>query len=109
MHAPVTVMGLTPDMPWYEYTEVEHTAYALGWGVQSYRGPTMIRHTGGIDGFISSITFLPNDDFGIIVLTNLGENGWASIVMMNIADPEHSGQVSIGAGVIAIPEQSRPA
>ena len=24
------------------------------------------RHTGGIDGFISSITFMPHDDFGII-------------------------------------------
>lgn len=86
LHSPVTVMNLTPDMPWYEYTEVEHLSYALGWGLQSYRGHTMIRHTGGIDGFISSITFMPNDDYGIIVLTNLGENSWASIIMMNIAD-----------------------
>ena len=86
MHAPHTVIHVTPDLLWSEYPEVEHTAYALGWVSQTYRGHTMIRHGGGIDGFISSVSFLPHDDIGIIILTNLGENALVPAIHFNLCD-----------------------
>jgi len=74
LHAPHTIMPVTPDLPWSVYTEIEHNSYCLGWAIRAYRGHTSIWHTGGIDGFISCVSFMPNDDFGVIVLTNLGNN-----------------------------------
>jgi CubicO group peptidase (beta-lactamase class C family) len=86
MHKPVSIMPMTPAIVWSQYPEVAHIAYALGWGVWSYRGHSMVWHTGGIDGFISCTSYMPNDDFGVIVLTNLGENSWATVVAMNVYD-----------------------
>lgn len=47
-----------------------YNTYALGWLVSSYRGHTVVSHTGGIDGFTCQISFLPDDGIGTIVLTN---------------------------------------
>ncbi len=85
-HSPQTVMKITPDMPWYGSSEIENTAYALGWATQTYRGHTMVRHTGGIDGFISSVSFFPNENFGVVVLTNVGETYLAISLALNIFD-----------------------
>ncbi len=86
MHAPHTIMPVTPDLPWSVYTEIEHNSYCLGWAIRAYRGHTSVWHTGGIDGFISCVSFMPNDDFGVIVLTNLGNNSYATLVTMHLYD-----------------------
>lgn len=44
--------------------------YALGWFVHSYRGYTVVWHSGGIDGFRSRIGFVPELGLGIVVLAN---------------------------------------
>jgi len=45
-------------------------AYGLGWGLKDYAGRRVIRHTGGVDGFFSAVTFVPEERLGIVVLTN---------------------------------------
>lgn len=57
-----------PMLP--KYPEEFYDTYALGWLVSSYRGHTVVSHTGGIDGFTCQISFLPDDGIGTIVLTN---------------------------------------
>ncbi|MBI1257378.1 MAG: serine hydrolase [Chloroflexi bacterium] len=86
MHAPHTPMPMTPDQLGTENGEIGHTAYALGWASQTYRGHTLIRHGGGIDGFISSVSFLPFDDIGIIILTNLNETPIVPVIHFNLCD-----------------------
>lgn len=85
-HTAQTVMPITPDMPWYGRSEIANTAYALGWAVQTYRNRNMVRHTGGIDGFISSVSFFPEDKFGVIVLTNVGDTFPATAFAFNLFD-----------------------
>jgi len=58
------------DFPTQGYTELSHSSYALGWWTLSYRGHSLAQHSGGIDGFSSLTTFLPDDKLGIVVLTN---------------------------------------
>ncbi len=45
--------------------------YGLGWSIQSYRGHTIVQHSGGIDGFTSLVTLLPRENIGVVVLNNL--------------------------------------
>ncbi len=45
-------------------------AYGLGWGLGEYQGHLMVSHTGGYDGMYSSVTMLPNEKIGVVVLTN---------------------------------------
>ncbi len=44
--------------------------YGLGWVVGAYGGQRAIWHSGGTLGFTSLVTFLPEANFGVVVLTN---------------------------------------
>jgi CubicO group peptidase (beta-lactamase class C family) len=44
--------------------------YGLGWVVGTYGGQRLVSHTGGTYGFNSLVTFLPDADLGLVVLTN---------------------------------------
>jgi CubicO group peptidase (beta-lactamase class C family) len=44
--------------------------YALGWVAGSYGGQRTIWHSGGTLGFSALVTFLPEADLGVVVLTN---------------------------------------
>jgi len=57
--------------PSQEYPEIGPDSYGLGLVVGTYRGHKLVQHGGGIDGFISSMSWLPDDRIGVMVLTNL--------------------------------------
>lgn len=46
--------------------------YAMGWFVNVHEGHRMLSHGGGIDGFVTSVMFFPDDDLGIVAFTNRG-------------------------------------
>jgi CubicO group peptidase (beta-lactamase class C family) len=44
--------------------------YALGFDVKDYRGHKIVTHTGGLSGYVSELTMVPDTRLGIMVLTN---------------------------------------
>lgn len=44
--------------------------YALGIGVMDYRGERLLRHSGGLPGYVSRVVMLPERRLGVVVLTN---------------------------------------
>lgn len=44
--------------------------YALGLNIQDYRGRKVVTHTGGLPGYVSKVTQVPELGLGIAVLTN---------------------------------------
>ncbi len=81
MHTPQMVM---PELSMYK--EITFSSYALGWVACSYRGHTMLWHTGGIDGFSALAVLLPEHNAGMVVLTNLNEAALHSVVAWNACD-----------------------
>lgn len=69
MHSPQVVMTQR-----LEYNELFYYFYGLGWAITSYRGHNLIQHGGNINGFAARTTLLPQDNIGIVVLTNLDQN-----------------------------------
>lgn len=53
-----------------EFKEIGLNSYAMGWVVTSYRGHRLIWHNGGIDGFYSLVTMLPDENLAVVILTN---------------------------------------
>jgi CubicO group peptidase (beta-lactamase class C family) len=47
-----------------------NSSYGLGWTISQYRDRQIIFHGGNIDGFSAQVSFLPQDNLGIVVLTN---------------------------------------
>lgn len=48
--------------------------YGLGWFMQEYNGSKVVAHSGGVNGFVSSVTLVPEKGLGIILLTNSDKN-----------------------------------
>ncbi len=49
---------------------VKRTDYGLGWRIFDYAGHTMVTHSGGIQGFLAQLAFIPEEDVGIVILFN---------------------------------------
>lgn len=58
------------------------TGYGLGWFIGKYRGHDWISHGGHIDGFSSDMSLLPAKKFGLVILTNSGDEGHYFITAM---------------------------
>ncbi len=81
MHAPQMVM---PED--HKYVELGNTTYGMGWFIHSYRGYTMVEHGGNIDGFSSLVTLLPQQNVGVVVLSNMNGSPLPTIITYNICD-----------------------
>ncbi len=68
------------------YAETPLSCYSLGWLISPYRGHQLLQHGGGIDGFITSVSFMPFDNVGVVVLTNKSPNPLPQIVTYNVYD-----------------------
>ncbi|HWQ21405.1 MAG TPA: serine hydrolase, partial [Clostridia bacterium] len=61
-------------------------SYCLGWNCQSYRGHTMLHHSGGNDGLTSTILLFPDDRVGVSVLTNSDDTMQRLVPALSAAD-----------------------
>lgn len=68
------------------YPEIGHSAYGMAFVVSSYRGHKMVQHGGAIDGFIALLTFLPQDNIGVVVLTNSTVRALPNVITYNVFD-----------------------
>ena len=56
------------------YPSQHFDLYGLGIEMNDYEGRQMIWHTGGADGFVTAVCFIPDENLGIAVLTNTDAN-----------------------------------
>lgn len=81
IHSPQMIMPAP-----IKYDEVLYSSYGMGWAITPYRGHLLIHHGGGIDGFISWVSFMPRDKIGLVVLTNTDNAPLATIIGYNVYD-----------------------
>lgn len=60
--------------------------YGLGWFLQEYSGRKIVSHTGGINGFVTSFTLVPEEKLGFIVFTNTDANSFYEALKWEIMD-----------------------
>lgn len=51
-------------------------AYGLGWFMKDYHGVKLVYHTGGILGMLSKVVLVPEENLGMVILTNQ-QSGYA--------------------------------
>jgi CubicO group peptidase (beta-lactamase class C family) len=79
MWSAVTPLGVNPFPPKDAPTRL-FSAYGLGWFLNDYRGRKMVSHTGGLDGMLSQTAMLPEENLGVVVLTNSEAGAYSPIV-----------------------------
>jgi CubicO group peptidase (beta-lactamase class C family) len=66
----VTPLVAAPPPPELSWTSANFRGYALGVNVTEYQGRKMLTHTGGLPGYVSEVTMIPDLKLGVAVLTN---------------------------------------
>ncbi len=70
----------------YERPEISPADYGMGWFIDNYRGHHRVHHGGNIDGFSAMVSFLPQDGFGFVVLTNKNGTGLPELLIRHAID-----------------------
>jgi CubicO group peptidase (beta-lactamase class C family) len=65
LHRPHTDLSSDPDGELITYQ-----GYGYGWWTETYRGFRHVHHGGLGDGYISQVSFIPEEGIGVVVLTN---------------------------------------
>jgi CubicO group peptidase (beta-lactamase class C family) len=60
--------------------------YALGWGLRDYHGRKLVGHTGGVGGFVSRVMLVPDENLGVVILTNAEEDGAFDSILYHVLD-----------------------
>ncbi len=53
-----------------QYRNRNFSGYGLGWSLMDYAGRKVAYHGGGYDGMYSKVTMVPEENLGIVILTN---------------------------------------
>lgn len=94
---------------------VNFNGYALGFFVQDRRGHKLVTHTGGLPGYVSIVTMIPDMKLGVSVLTNQ-ESGaafnfisnWIVNNYMKVTDADYSAVDRASAAVAKPAVAERP-
>lgn len=68
------------------FNKTNFRLYGLGWVLEDYEGREIISHTGGVNGFVTSVTLIPKENLGIAVFTNTDKNSFYQSVKWELID-----------------------
>lgn len=84
-HTPQQVVPISADAKQSNpYTHL--SSYGMGWFVEDYRGRERQQHGGNIDGMSALVAFLPEEQLGLVILTNANGSPLPTIVMNRVFD-----------------------
>jgi len=81
-----TITPLGDPPPHLAALRANFSAYGLGWGLTEYRSFKIVSHTGGLMGFVSRVTLVPDLNLGVVVLTNQQSGGAFQSMTYRILD-----------------------
>jgi len=71
---------------YHTFNKTNFSLYGLGWELQDYESHGLVMHNGGVDGFVTSVTLIPDENLGIVVLTNTDQNYFYEALKWEILD-----------------------
>ncbi len=71
MHSPQTIIPLEGQMK-VMYPEAHFLNYGMGWFLSDFRGRKLVEHGGAIDGMRAEVALMPEENLGLVILTNRG-------------------------------------
>ncbi|HEX8493258.1 MAG TPA: serine hydrolase [Pyrinomonadaceae bacterium] len=84
MWSPQTIIQISEAGEKFNPTRHFNT-YGLGWFVSDYQGRKVVSHGGGLDGMISQVAMMPEENLGVVVLSN-SETSLPSIMVNKVFD-----------------------
>lgn len=83
----ITPQGVAePSVPELAPARPNFAGYGEGWSLSDYRGHRLVWHTGGWPGMVSRVTLVPDQDLGVVVLTNQEAGAAFNAITMSVLD-----------------------
>ncbi|HEV7332165.1 MAG TPA: serine hydrolase [Flavisolibacter sp.] len=70
----------------HPFNRAHFALYGLGWFLEEYSGRKVVSHTGGVNGFLTSVALVPEESLGILVFTNSDTNNFFEALRWEILD-----------------------
>lgn len=70
----------------HRFNRGQFALYGLGWYLNDYEGYRLVSHTGGADGFVTSVSLIPELGLGVLVFTNTDNNALYQAIKWEIID-----------------------
>jgi len=70
MHSPQTVIKIEGAYP-ILYPKAHFFNYGMGWFLSDFKGRKLVEHGGAIDGMRAEVAMVPEENLGIVILTNM--------------------------------------
>lgn len=84
MWSAITPLGVNP-FPAKDAPTKLFSAVGMGWFLNDFRGRLVVSHTGGLDGMLSQTAMMPEENLGLVILTN-SESGLFPVMRNKILD-----------------------
>ena len=85
MHTPQTVIRLEGVQEKLN-PDTRFMTYGLGWFLQDYKGRKVVHHGGNIDGMSALVTMIPEEELGLVILTNMNGTPLPTALMYKVFD-----------------------
>jgi hypothetical protein len=86
MWSPQTILPIGDPPPPLAGLKAHFADYGLGWGLRDYHGRKLVGHTGGVAGFVSRVMLVPEENLGVVILTNGEEGGAFDSILFHVLD-----------------------
>ena len=96
MWTPLTSMAVSAGSE-MRYPSTHFRAYGMGWSLMDYLGRRIVSHGGAYDGMYSRVVLVPEEDLGLVILTN-STTGISTALMYRFLDAYLGGQERDWAG-----------
>jgi CubicO group peptidase (beta-lactamase class C family) len=80
----IVPVGSTP--PELKYLQAHFAGYGMGWGLRDYKGRKVVNHSGGVAGYVTRVMLVPEENLGVVILTNAEETAAFQSVLFHILD-----------------------
>ena len=81
-----TILGIGTGSSPLAAKRPKFAAYGLGWGLSDYHGRKMVGHSGGVLGFVSRVMLVPEENLGVVILTNAEQDGAYDSILYHVLD-----------------------
>jgi len=75
--------------------------------LRDYHGRKLVGHTGGVAGFVSRVMLVPEENLGVVILTNAEEGGAFDSVLFRLLDSYLVFRPRIGLRLSKLPRMSK--
>ncbi|MGB7435397.1 MAG: serine hydrolase [Candidatus Acidiferrum sp.] len=92
MWAQQMIVPVTAVPPELKNLQAHFAGYGMGWGLRDYKGRKLVNHSGGVAGYVTRVMLVPEENLGVVILTNAEETAAFQAVLFHVLDAYLGGE-----------------